>query len=194
MMNDFILYVKLGLNHVLDINGYDHILFLIVLAIVYDSKQWKKLLWLVTFFTLGHTVTLALAAYGVLNVSIELVEFLIPVTIFITALSNVLRVDKASLGREKLNLFFALFFGLIHGLGFSNFFRGMIGREEDKLLPLLEFAIGIEIAQVIIVLGILILGTALLMFTKIRKRDWVLVCSAIVIGIVLPMIQERFFW
>lgn len=193
-MSDFILYVKLGLNHVLDFNGYDHILFLIVLAVIYDSKQWKKLLWLVTFFTLGHTLTLGLAAYEVINVKIELVEFLIPVTILITALANVLRVDKASQGKEKLNLIFALLFGLIHGLGFSNFFRGMIGREEDKLLPLLEFAIGIEIAQVIIVLGILVFGSFLLLFTRIRKRDWVLVCSAIVMGIVLPMIQERVFW
>ena len=134
------------------------------------------------------------AAYEVLSVKLELVEFLIPVTIFITALANVIRVDKASLGKEKLNLFFALFFGLIHGLGFSNFFRGMIGKEEDKLFPLLEFALGSEVSQIIIVLGILLLGTTLQIFFRVSKRDWVLVCSAIVIGIVLPMIQERFFW
>ena len=193
-MDNFILYFKLGLNHVLDFNAYDHILFLIVLAVVYDSKQWKKLLWLITFFTIGHTITLALATYELINIDIELVEFLIPVTIFITGFANVIRVDKASLGKEKLNIIFALFFGLVHGLGFSNFFRGMIGKEEDKLMPLLEFAIGIEASQVIIVLGILFVGTALQMFTKMTKRDWVLVCSSIVIGVVLPMIQERIFW
>ncbi len=193
-MDNFILYFKLGLNHVLDFNAYDHILFLIVLAVVYDSKQWKKLLWLITFFTIGHTITLALAAYDIINIDIELVEFLIPVTIFITGFANVIRVDKASLGKEKLNIFFALFFGLVHGLGFSNFFRVMIGKEEDKLMPLLEFALGIEASQVIIVLGILFVGTALQMFTKMTKRDWVLVCSSIVIGVVLPMIQERIFW
>lgn len=193
-MDNFILYFKIGLNHVLDFNAYDHILFLIVLAVVFDRDQWKKLLWLITFFTVGHTITLGLAAYNVISVPLELVEFLIPVTIFITALFNVVRVNKASLGKEKLNLFFALFFGLVHGLGFSNFFRAMIGKEEDKLFPLLEFALGIEVSQVIIVLGILLIGTFLQMFTRVTKRDWVLVCSSIVIGIVLPMIQERIFW
>ena len=193
-MNDFILYFKIGLNHVLDFNAYDHILFLIVLSVVFSSKQWKKLLWLITFFTIGHTVTLGLAAYEILSVKIELVELLIPMTIFITAFANIIRANKASIGKEKLNLFFALFFGLIHGLGFSNFFRGMIGKEEDKLFPLLEFALGIEVSQVIIVLGILIIGTLFQTIFKVSKRDWVLVCSSIVIGIVLPMIKERIFW
>lgn len=193
-MDNFILYFKIGLNHVLDFNAYDHILFLIVLAVVFDSKQWKKLLWLITFFTIGHTITLGLAAYEVISVRLELVEFLIPVTIFITALANVLRVNKASTGKEKLNLFFALFFGLVHGLGFSNFFRAMIGKEDDKLFPLLEFALGIEVSQVIIVLGILFIGTTLQMFTRLTKRDWVMVCSSVVIGIVIPMIKERIFW
>lgn len=193
-MDNFILYFKIGLNHVLDFSAYDHILFLIVLAVVFDNKQWKKLLMLITFFTIGHTITLGLAAYEVIKISLELVEFLIPVTIFITAFFNLIRVNKASLGKEKLNLFFALFFGLIHGLGFSNFFRGMIGREEDKLMPLLEFALGIEVSQVIIVLGIVLVGTVLQNFFRVTKRDWVLVCSAIVIGIVFPMIQERIFW
>ena len=193
-MDDFKLFIELAFRHVLDWNAYDHILFFIVLAVVYSFKDWKKTLWLITFFTIGHTITLALAAYEVFSVKLELVEFLIPVTIFITALANVIRVDKASLGKEKLNLFFALFFGLVHGLGFSNFFRGMIGKEEDKLFPLLEFALGIEVSQIIIVLGILLLGTTLQIFFRVSKRDWVLVCSAIVIGIVLPMIQERFFW
>lgn len=193
-MDNFVLYFKMGLHHVLDFNAYDHILFLIVLAVVFDIKQWKKLLWLITFFTLGHTLTLAFAAYEIISVKLELVEFLIPVTIFITALTNVLRVGKASMGKEKLNLFFALFFGLVHGLGFSNFFRAMIGKEEDKFLPLIEFALGIEISQVIIVIGILFLGTLFQYFFKVTKRDWVLVSSAIVIGIVIPMIKERIFW
>lgn len=193
-MDNFVLYFKLGLNHVLDFNAYDHILFLIVLAVVFDAGQWKKLLWLITFFTVGHTITLGLAAYEVINVKIALVEFLIPVTIFITGLANVIRVNKAAQGKEKLNIIFALFFGLVHGLGFSNFFRGMIGKEEDKLMPLLEFALGIEVSQVVIVLGILVIGTVLQTFTRMTKRDWVLVCSSIVIGIVIPMMQERVFW
>lgn len=193
-MDQFLLYFKMGLNHVLDFTAYDHILFLVVLAVVYSFNQWKKALWLITFFTIGHTLTLGLAAYGVVSIRVAIVEFLIPVTIFITGLANVLRVNKASSGRETINLFFALFFGLIHGLGFSNYFRLMIGKEDDKFFPLLEFALGIEAAQIIIVFGILIIGTLLQNFFRVTKRDWVLVCSAIVIGFVIPMMINRVFW
>lgn len=193
-MNDFQLYFNLGLRHVLDLSAYDHILFLIVLAVVFSFNQWKKALWLITFFTIGHTLTLALAAYGVLKVRMDVIEFLIPVTIFITAALNVIRANKASTGKESLNLFFALFFGLVHGLGFSNYFRSMIGKEEDKLFPLLEFALGIEAAQIIIVFGILIIGSLLHNVFKVSKRDWVLVTSAIVICFVVPMMIHRIFW
>lgn len=193
-MDDFLLYFELGLKHVLDFQAYDHILFLIVLAVVFSFNQWKRALWLITFFTIGHTLTLGLAAYNIINIKVSIVEFLIPVTIFITGVFNVVRVGKASTGKENINLFLALFFGLVHGLGFSNYFRIMIGQEEDKFLPLLEFALGIEASQVIIVFGILILGTLLQNFAKVSKRDWVLVASAIVIGFTIPMMIERVFW
>jgi len=194
-MNDFILYFKMGLNHVLDLSAYDHILFLIVLAVVFSFNQFKKVLWLVTLFTIGHSITLALAAYGILNVSMNLIEFLIPVTIFITGVINVFTAKKSSTRKENTNLVFALFFGLIHGLGFSNYFKMMIGKEEeDKLIPLLEFALGIEAAQIIIVLGILIVGTLLQNFFRVTRRDWILVCSSIVIGFAIQMMLERIFW
>ena len=184
----------MGLNHVLDLSAYDHILFLIVLAVVFSFNQFKKVLWLVTLFTIGHSITLALAAYGILNVSMNLIEFLIPVTIFITGVINVFTAKKSSTRKENTNLVFALFFGLIHGLGFSNYFKMMIGNEEDKLIPLLEFALGIEAAQIIIVLGILIVGTLLQNFFRVTRRDWILVCSSIVIGFAIQMMLERIFW
>lgn len=193
-MNDFYLYVKMGLNHVLDFTAYDHILFLIVLAVVFSFNQWKKVLWLVTLFTIGHSVTLALSAYGILKIRMDLIEFLIPATIFFTGAINVFTAKKASQGKENTNLILALLFGLIHGLGFSNYFKMMIGKEEDKLLPLLEFALGIEIAQIIIVLGILIIGTILQNFFKVTRRDWILVCSSIVIGFAIQMMIDRVFW
>ena len=193
-MDEFLLYVKMGLNHVLDFTAYDHILFLIVLAVVFSFQQFKKVLWLITLFTIGHTLTLALSAYGVLKVDVKIVEFLIPVTIFITGVVNVFNLGKTSSSKDNINLIFALFFGLIHGLGFSNYFRMMIGREEDKLMPLIEFALGIEISQVIIVLGILIIGSVMQSFFRVSKRDWVLVTSSIVIGFVIPMMIERVFW
>lgn len=193
-MNDFILYFKMGLFHVLDIKAYDHILFLIVLAVVYQFKQWKKVLWLITLFTIGHSVTLALSAYGVLNISANLVEFLIPLTIFITGLMNVLTAKKASVGKENQNLFFALFFGLIHGLGFSNYFKMMIGRNNDKFIPLLEFALGVEVAQVIIVVLILLVGALVQTVFGVNRRDWILVASSLVIGFSIQMMINRVFW
>ncbi|TXD49819.1 HupE/UreJ family protein [Polaribacter sp. IC073] len=193
-MNDFILYFKMGLNHVLDFSAYDHILFLIVLAVVFSFHQFKKVFWLVTLFTLGHSVTLALSAYGILSLNMDMIEFLIPVTIFITGVFNVFTAKKSSTGKENINLFFASIFGLIHGLGFSNYFKMMVGKEDDKLFPLLEFALGIEAAQIIIVLGILIIGAILQNFLRVARRDWVLVCSSIVIGFSIQMMLDRVFW
>lgn len=193
-MDDFILYFKMGLNHVLDFTAYDHILFLVVLAVVFSFYQIKKVLWLVTLFTLGHSITLALSAYEVVNIRMDLIEFLIPLTIFITGFINVINSNKTSKKKDNINLFFALFFGLIHGLGFSNYFKMMIGKEESKLYPLIEFALGIEVAQIIIVVGILIIGGLIQNHLKVSKRDWILVCSSIVIGFAIQMMVDRVFW
>jgi len=193
-MDEFFLYLKMGFTHVLDFLAYDHVLFLIVLVVVFSFNQFKKTVWLITLFTIGHTCTLALSAYGILKVEVTIVEFLIPVTIFITGVFNLISAGKTSLKKENINLIFGGFFGLIHGLGFSNYFRMMIGKEEDKLIPLLEFALGIELAQIVIVIGILSIGAILQSFFKVSKKDWVLVTSSIVIGFVIPMMIERVFW
>jgi hypothetical protein len=160
----------MGLNHVLDLTAYDHIIFLIVLAVIFNFYQLKKVLWLVTFFTIGHSLTLALSAYGVLTVDVALIEFLIPVTIFITGVINVFNSNKIADAKDTINLVFALLFGLIHGLGFSNYFKLMVGKEEDKLMPLIEFALGIEVAQIIIVFTILLVGSILQTFLKCLKK------------------------
>ena len=184
----------MGLTHVLDFSAYDHILFLIVLAVIFNNFQWRKVVWLVTLFTLGHSITLALSAYKILEIRMDLIEFLIPLTIFITGLINIITAKKEPTKKGNINLVLALFFGLIHGLGFSNYFKMMIGKEEDKLFPLIEFALGIEVAQIIIVLGILIIGLLLKTFLKVQRRDWVLVTSSIVIGFSIQMMLERVFW
>jgi hydrogenase/urease accessory protein HupE len=184
----------MGLYHVLDFAAYDHILFLIVLAVIFSFNQFRKVVWLVTLFTIGHSITLALSAYGALNIKTDLIEFLIPLTICITGIVNVFSTKKSTSGKENTNLIFGLLFGCIHGLGFSNYFKMMIGKEEDKLFPLLEFALGIEVAQIIIVLGVLILGNILQYFFTVTRRDWILVCSSIVIGFSLQMMFDRVFW
>jgi hypothetical protein len=190
-MSEFWFNVSYGLNHVLDINGYDHVLFLIVLAVPYVFKDWRPVLILVSLFTLGHTLSLVLAAYDIVKVNATLVEFLIPVTILIGAVYNVLKAGK-SVKPKNINLlmFTSMFFGLIHGLGFAREFRMFIGMTEDKLLPLVEFALGIELAQVIVVFVVLFFGFLFQTLFRFSKRDWTLVLSSIVIGLVLPMIFE----
>lgn len=193
-MDDFTLYFKMGFHHVLDFSAYDHILFLIVLAVVFKFNQWKKVLWLVTLFTIGHSITLALSAFEIIKINVNVIEFLIPLTIFITGLVNIITIYKTSKRNENINLLFGLFFGLIHGLGFSNYFKMMVGREEDKLFPLVEFALGIEAAQIIIVLGILSIGALILSIKKIKREYWILISSSIVILISIKMMFERIFW
>jgi hypothetical protein len=189
MLENFWFNVQYGINHVLDPNGYDHVLFLMVLAVPYVFKDWKRVLILVSMFTLGHTLSLVLAAYGVVSVNGNLVEFLIPVTILIAALYNVFTAGKKEKSSKLSLLFFAtLFFGLIHGLGFAREFKMFAGQSENKLKLLIEFALGIEIAQIIIVFVVLFLGFLFQTIFRFSKRDWVMVLSAVVVGLVIPMI------
>ncbi|MDP4703917.1 MAG: HupE/UreJ family protein, partial [Polaribacter sp.] len=141
-----------------------------------------------------HSISLTLAAFEIINIKVEIIEFLIPGTIFITGVTNIFNAKKTSKTKNSINLIFALFFGLIHGLGFSNYFRAMIGKEDDKLIPLVEFALGIEAAQVIIVLLIVSLGYILQNVAKVAKRDWILVTSSIVVGFSIQMMLDRVFW
>tara|TARA_R110002012_G_scaffold291564_1_gene486148 strand:- start:179770 stop:180360 length:591 start_codon:yes stop_codon:yes gene_type:complete len=189
MLDNFWFNVEYGINHVLDINAYDHVLFLIVLTVPYLFNNWKRVLLLVSLFTLGHTLSLVLAAYGVVRVNGSLVEFLIPVTILIVALFNVFTARKGA-QKEKVGVLFfsTLFFGLVHGLGFAREFQMMVGKSDNKIITLLEFALGIEIAQVIIVFVVLLLGYIMQTVFRFSKRDWVMVISAVVVGLVIPMI------
>jgi len=194
-MDNFIFFVKQGLFHVLDWNAYDHILFLIALTVVYDFKNWKKIFWLISLFTIGHTLTLILAAYKIISVDSNWIEFLIPVTIIITALFNIFYArNTTKQTKTNTNLFFALFFGLIHGLGFSGYFKMLIGSSNSKLIPLLEFALGIELAQIIIVFIVLLVGFIFQTIFRFSKRDWILIISSIIIGTVLPILKSAIFW
>lgn len=191
-MEQLQLFFELGLTHVLDINGYDHILFLAALAAPYLFSNWKKILFLVTIFTIGHTISLILSSYNIVRINSGLVEFLIPVTIAITALYNIFFQGKPIKDTKIGVVFFiTLFFGIIHGLGFSNYFKMIIGSTEYKFLPLIEFALGVEVAQVIIVLVVLLLGSFLQNIVNVSKRIWVVTLSSIIIGLVIPMLLTR---
>jgi hypothetical protein len=197
MLSEFLLYLQTGLEHILDINGYDHILFVIALCAVYQASDWKKLLYLITAFTLGHSVTLALATLHLLSVESSFVELLIPITILLTCFVNFVQaptekaVFSAQTGKNMLVRYLtALFFGFIHGLGFSNFLTSLLGNSENLALPLFSFNIGLEIGQLLIVLAFLLLAL-LANFVQIKRRDWVLVISGLVGGVALKLITER---
>jgi hypothetical protein len=195
-MSQFWLYFKLGLDHVLDIHAYDHVMFLIALMVPYAFKDWKRIFLLVSLFTLGHTLSLILSVFGAVVIAPKYVEFLIPITILITAIFHLFTAGKSS--RKESISFVAvvtLFFGIIHGLGFSNYFNSILpGSAADKLLPLLEFALGIEASQIIVVFVVLVISYIAQMFFRFSKRDWALVLSAFIIGVVLPMLIENEIW
>ncbi|MGM0944022.1 MAG: HupE/UreJ family protein [Bacteroidota bacterium] len=193
-MNTFELYFKLGLQHILDIQGYDHILFVLALCAVFTGRDWKKILILVTAFTIGHSLTLALATFKIVNVRSDVIEFLIPVTIAITAFITILKPRPSSGRGVQLNYFFALFFGLIHGLGFSNYLRELLGKEASIWQPLLAFNLGLEAGQLVIVGAFLLLTSILVGIAGVNKRDWALVVSSMVLGVALVLMLETKFW
>lgn len=196
IMSEFWLYFNIGLKHVLDINAYDHVLFLIALTVPYAFKDWKRLLLLITLFTVGHTVALFLSVFGIVYIKVNLVEFIIPITILIVALFNLFTAGKNSKNESiSLIVIVTLFFGIIHGLGFSNYFKTILpGNATDKLLPLSEFALGIETAQIIVVFIVLILSYIVQTVFRFSKRDWTLTMSAFIIGVVIPLIIQSPIW
>lgn len=191
-MNTFNLYLQLGIEHIADLRGYDHILFILVLAAVYSIKEWKQIIVLITAFTIGHSITLVLATFNYLIIPSVLIEFLIPLTIFLTALGNTFQ--KKGKIEKRLHLYkyiTALFFGLIHGLGFSNYLRGLLGSEENLVKPLFGFNLGIEIGQLIVVSIIILLTYLVVNVFKAPRREWNLILSGMGLGVSLILMMER---
>jgi hypothetical protein len=195
-MNEFALYFGLGKDHILDyVNGYDHILFVVALGAIYLVRDWKRILILVTAFTIGHSITLALATLRIISVKTNLIEFLIPLTIFITAFSNLFRSEE-SIPRQPIqtNYGLALFFGLVHGMGFSNYLRAILGKSQHIASPLLAFNIGLEFGQIIVVLLFLAASFILVDLIGVSRRDWKMVLSSAIAGIALILMKDRIFW
>lgn len=191
-MSLFELYFSLGLEHIADLKGYDHILFILTLCAVYSIREWKRVLVLVTAFTLGHSLTLALATLDLIRVNTGLIEFLIPLTIFLTALANILvRKQKVTPLLHTLKYGTALFFGLIHGMGFSNYLRSLLGRERGLALPLFSFNLGIEAGQILIVLTIMLVTLFVVDGMKYSRREWNVLLSGAGLGISLVLMIER---
>jgi len=194
-MQDFWFYIMLGLNHVLDFRAYDHILFLSALTIPFTFKHWRKVVVLATLFTVAHCFSLALSAYNILSVATGLIEFLIPITILLTALFNAFYVHRNS---DSIGMYLhglvTTFFGLIHGFGFSNYFNMLMAEEEQIMRPLLGFATGIEISQVLIILCILVLVFLLVSLLQVKRSIFILTASTIIALITIPMLIKTFPW
>ncbi|MEO5906956.1 MAG: HupE/UreJ family protein [Saprospiraceae bacterium] len=188
----FAIYLELGFDHILDLNGYDHIVFLIALCAMYTLKEWRQVLVLVTAFTIGHSITLALSALDIVTVKASLIELLIPITILITALQN-LFTKPDNIRRWGPNYLLALSFGFIHGMGFSNYFKALLGKEADIITPLFAFNVGVELGQLCIVAAIMVINLVVVRFAKLKQRNWTIAVSLIAAVLAVYMISQRIF-
>jgi hypothetical protein len=195
-MSDFWIYFTIGLKHMGNIIAYNDVLFLLALTVPYEFKSWKKILILASLFTAGHTLALLLSVFDVITIKVNIVSFIIPIIILITALYNILSTGKSS---KKDSITFiailTLLFGIIHGLGFANYFNSLLsGKPTDKLLPLFESSLGFGVSQIIVVILALLLAYVAQTLLKLSKRDWILIISAFVAGVVIPMIIRSEIW
>lgn len=190
IMQDFSFYFGLGWHHIISLNALDHILFIIALTAVYIIADWKQVLVLVTAFTIGHSVTLALSVLDIIRFRSDWVEFLIPCTILITAASN-LFLHSFSYKSIRLNYYLALFFGLIHGMGFANTIRFVLAQDQHIGTSLFAFNIGLEAGQIVVVLILLLIAFIFLQLLKVNRREWVIFLSAATFGLALKMAFER---
>ena len=191
MLQDFALFFELGWQHILDIHGHDHILFVVALCTLYTIKDWKNILILVTAFTIGHSITLALSTFEKLRTSSGLIEFLIPITIAATAISNIIS-KKRGPSFARYNYAVALIFGLVHGMGFSNYLKSLLGRSTDVINQLLAFNIGLEFGQIIIILVFLLVSYLFVEVIKLPAKRWSFVLSIFILTIAIFMASQRF--
>ena len=190
-MDELGIYLHLGFRHIIDWGGSDHILFVMALTLRYIWSDWKKLLVLVTAFTIGHSITLALSTLNWVNFPTTLIEILIPITILLTALSNFWVKDFEFKAKYPLIYFLALFFGLIHGLGFSYYLKSLLGKEESIFGPLFSFNLGLEVGQLLIVVIILIISIIFVSALKVSRKRYLQIGSGLAIALALNMVLDR---
>lgn len=189
-MSDLAFYLKEGWMHIISSSALDHQLFIVALTALYVLRDWQKLLVLVTAFTIGHSITLALSMYNVVSINEQWVEFLIPFTIIITALFNML-TKRVAEKKLMLNYFIALLFGLIHGLGFANTIRFMLAKDQTIAQPLLGFNIGLELGQILLISCILIVSYLSITKAQLKRSYWINILSSISLILALKFAIER---
>ena len=190
-MDEFYIWFSTGFTHILDLNGYDHILYVMVLCVMFSYKEWKQLLTLITAFTIGHSLTLAASVFNMIHIKQGVIEVIIPLTILITCILNMLSLTKDILEVKSFNYGLALIFGFVHGMGFSYLLKSLLARQESVFLPLISFNFGLETGQLVIVMAMVILSFFLFTFTRLKNKYWVLVISAIVFCFALIIFIQR---
>lgn len=191
-MNEIYIYIILGFEHISDWRGFDHILFIVTLCSIFTWQHWKNVALLVTAFTLGHTLTLALAAFKLIVFNTSIIELLIAVTILITAIVNIWISRMPHKQNYKLHYLFAVVFGCVHGMGFSIFFSSLMMEGMDLLIPLFSFNIGLEFGQLIIVIVYFFISFLIQKYSNISKNSWTLIMSVIAGSMALAMVLHRF--
>jgi hypothetical protein len=196
-MNEVLFYITEGFNHVLDlrVNSYDHVLFFILMAVPYTFNSIKQVIYISLAFTLGHTLSILLSVYAAVSVNTAYLEFVILLTILVTAIYNILTASKNNVtGMNYFILALTLLFGVVHGFGFAGAFKMLASGVESKFLLLLEFALGIELGQLLVILIVLTLGFLAVRLLRASRRDWILVTSAITVGMIIPLLIERWIF
>ncbi len=189
-MGDFGFYFKLGWEHIISVDALDHQLFIAALAAIYLLSDWKQVLILVTAFTIGHSLTLALSVMDIVRFPTNWVEFLIPVTIVVTAISNLFQ-KKFTKRSTRINYFLALLFGLIHGMGFANTLRFMLAKDQNLGWSLFGFNVGLEVGQIVVVLVLMLVAHFIVNIARANRRDWVIFLSSAVFALALKITLER---
>jgi hypothetical protein len=192
-LNDFLFWLKIGVEHIADLKAYDHILFLLVLFIPFELSGWKSLLLLVTAFTIGHSITLITSTLKIFSFPTELVEFFIPLTILATCIQNLRKLNSDSIKVNPMTYLIVLSFGFIHGMGFSVLLRSLLGSEESIILPLLSFNIGIELGQILILAVFYVLYYLFRRIFSLDPYNIRFFVSSAVWGIAFVMAAERLF-
>jgi hypothetical protein len=194
MESEILTYLRLGLHHIADLRGADHILFIAALTVSYPLSEWRRLLWLVTAFTLGHSVTLGLATLDLVRVNAALVEAGIALTIVCSSLMAFWFAREEpgnALRGQPLRYALAASFGLIHGLGFSSFLRSLLGGEESIVVPLFSFNVGLEVGQLLIVGSVILLGWVVQRVFRLSRRAWVMAVSGGIAAAGFVMLVQR---
>ena len=193
-MSTFILYVRLGYRHVLDIYGVDYMLFIIALMAIYLIRDWRKALVLFLFYILGHSITLSLSVNDILNVNVRVIEYLIPLTIFIAAALNILKKNETYAPRSVFRQIIVFLFGLIHGFGFADYHKEILGANQSVAIPIIGFNLGIELGMFVVGAVFLIISWIFVNNFGVSRRDWNLLISSGIAGVALTLMFESRYW